>query len=117
MLTRSIGRPETGQPVRFEMTEQTRKAIDSDIAAANKNRGEFLFGGSRSLDRPITARQQARLVGQSVAGIGLDLRPFGTHSLWRTKKRPSSTAPVAALRAVQLLGHKEDSEHGGLSRY
>ena len=51
MVTRSIGQPsakkETGQPVRFEMTEQTREAVDSYIAAANKKPGEFLFGGRR----------------------------------------------------------------------
>jgi hypothetical protein len=29
------------------MTEQTREAVDSYIAAANKKPGEFLFGGRR----------------------------------------------------------------------
>jgi hypothetical protein len=42
----------TGQPVKFEMTEQTREAIDSYIRAANKKPGEFLFGGRRPRGLP-----------------------------------------------------------------
>ena len=44
----SIGRPfekKTGRPVRFELTEQTRQAVDSYIRAAGKKPGEFLFTG------------------------------------------------------------------------
>jgi hypothetical protein len=44
------------------MTEQTQEAVDSYIAAANKKPWEFLFGGRRGPDRPITTRQYARLV-------------------------------------------------------
>src|SRR6478672_5979821 len=33
----------TGRPVRFELTEQTRQAVDDYIKAANKVPGEFLF--------------------------------------------------------------------------
>src|SRR2546429_9752884 len=32
----TIRQKKTGQPVKFEMTEQTREAVDSYIAAANK---------------------------------------------------------------------------------
>jgi hypothetical protein len=39
------------------MTEQTREAVDSYIAAVSKKPGEFLFGGRRGRDRPITTRQ------------------------------------------------------------
>ena len=41
----TVRQKKTGQPVRFEMTEETREAVDSYIAAANKKPGEFLFGG------------------------------------------------------------------------
>jgi integrase len=33
------------QPVRFEMTEQTREAVDSYVGATSKKPGEFLLGG------------------------------------------------------------------------
>jgi integrase len=96
---------EDGQPVKFEMTEQTREAIDNYLAAAGKKPGEFIFGGRRGRDRPITTRQYARLVGQWIAGTGLDPRFFGTHSLRRTKATLIYRR-TGNLRAVQLLvGH------------
>ena len=90
---------------KFEMTEQTREAIDNYLAAAGKKPGEFTFDGRRGRDRPITTRQYARLVGQWIAGIGLDPRFFGTHSLRRTKATLIYRR-TGNLRAVQLLlGH------------
>src|SRR5438132_11380106 len=53
----TVRQKKTGQPVRFEMTEQTREAVDSYIAAAKEKPGEFLFGGRRGRDLPITTRQ------------------------------------------------------------
>ena len=103
----SIRQKKTGQPVRFEMTEQTREAVDSYIGAASKKPGEFLFGGRRGRDRPITTRQYARLVCQWIASIGLDPSFFGTHSLRRTKATLIYRR-TGNLRAVQLLlGHKK----------
>src|SRR6266480_1709439 len=58
----SVRQRKTGQPVRFEITEQTREAIDCYIEAANKKPGEYLFGGRRGQDRPTMTRQYARLV-------------------------------------------------------
>ena len=96
-----------GQPVRFEMTEQTREAVDSYIGATRKKPGEFLFSGRRGRDRPITTRQYARLVCQWIASIGLDPSFFGTHSLRRTKATLIYRR-TGNLRAVQLLlGHKK----------
>jgi integrase len=101
----TVRQKKTGQPVKFEMMEQTREAIDNYLAAAGKKPGEFIFGGRRGRDRPITTRQYARLVGQWIAGIGLDPRFFGTHSLRRTKATLIYRR-TGNLRAVQLLlGH------------
>ena len=101
----TVRQKKTGQPVKFEMTEQTREAIDNYLAAAGKKPGEFTFDGPRGRDRPITTRQYARLVGQWIAGIGLDPRFFGTHSLRRTKATLIYRR-TGNLRAVQLLlGH------------
>jgi integrase len=49
-------------PVRFELSEQSRQAVDEYLKAANKRRGEFLFTGRRGPDRNMTTRQYARLV-------------------------------------------------------
>ena len=103
----TVRQKNTGQPVRFEMTEQTREAVDNYIATADKKPGQFLFGGRRGQNLPITTRQYSRLAGQWIASIGLDPSFFGTHSLRRTKailiyRRTGN------LRAVQLLlGHRK----------
>ena len=103
----TVRQKKIGQPVRFEITEQTREAIASYIASARKKLGEFLFSGGRRPDRPITTRQYARFVCQWIASIGLDPSFFGTHSLRRTKatliyRRPGNLRPVQLL-----LGHKK----------
>ncbi len=102
-----VRQKKTGQPVRFEVTEQTRKAVDSYIGAASKKPGGFLLGGHSGRDRPITTRQYARLVAPWIASIGLDPSFFGTPSLGRTKPTLIYRR-TGNLRAVQLqLGHKK----------
>jgi hypothetical protein len=76
------------------MTEQTREAVDGYIAAAHKKPGEFLFGGRRGRDRPITTRQYARLVSQWIAGIGLDPSFLG-RIRYAEQRRPSFTVALA----------------------
>src|SRR5712692_2570316 len=95
----------TGRPVRFELSEQTRQAIDDYLKAANKRPGEFLFTGRRGPETSITTRQYARLVSEWIASVGLDPKLFGTHSLRRTKSTLIYRR-TGNLRAVQLLlGH------------
>jgi integrase len=95
----------TGRPVRFELSEQTRQAIDDYLKAANKRPGEFLFTGRRGPETSMTTQQYARLVSEWIGSIGLDPRLFGTHSLRRTKATLIYRR-TGNLRAVQLLlGH------------
>jgi integrase len=101
----SVRQKKTGQPVRFELTEQTCQAVDDYLRTAGKGPGEFLFSSRRGGDRCLTTRQYARLVAEWVAGIGLDPHLFGTHSLRRTKASLIYRR-TGNLRAVQLLlGH------------
>ena len=101
----TIRQKKTGQPVRFELTEQTRQAVDDYVRAAGKRPGEFMFTGRRGSERGMTTRQYARLVSEWVASIGLDPHIFGTHSLRRTKATLIYRR-TGNLRAVQLLlGH------------
>jgi len=39
----TIRQKKTGQPVRFELTEQTRQAVDDYLRVAGKKPGQFLF--------------------------------------------------------------------------
>jgi integrase len=101
----TVRQKKTGRPVRFELSEQARQAVDDYLKTANKRPGEFLFTSRRGPDRSITTRQYARLVSQWIGSIGLDPRLFGTHSLRRTKATLIYRR-TGNLRAVQLLlGH------------
>jgi integrase len=101
----SVRQRKTRHPVKFELTEPTRQALDDYLKATGRQPGQFLFAGRRKPDGYMTTRQYARLLSDWLAGVGLDPLQFGTHSLRRTKatliyKRTGN------LRAVQLLlGH------------
>jgi len=101
----TVRQKKTGRPVKFELTDQTRQAIDDYLKAATKKPGEFLFAGRRGSDHCMTTRQHARLLSEWIASIGLDPKLFGTHSLRRTKATLIYRR-TGNLRAVQLLlGH------------
>jgi integrase len=101
----TVRQRKTGRPVRFELTEQTRQAVDAHLNTAGKTHGDFLFTGRRRTREGMTTRQYAHLVCEWLAGIGLDPNVFGTHSLRRTKATLIYRR-TGNLRAVQLLlGH------------
>jgi integrase len=101
----TVRQKKTGLPVRFEVTEQTRQAVDDYIRAAGRKPGDFLFAAPRRRGCGLSTRQYARLVGDWIRGIGLDPCMFGTHSLRRTKATLIYRR-TGNLRAVQLLlGH------------
>jgi integrase len=101
----TVRQKKTGRPVRFELTDHTRQAIDAYLKTAGKKSGEFLFTRRRPPQQPMTTRQYARLLSEWITGIGLDANVFGTHSLRRTKATLIYRR-TGNLRAVQLLlGH------------
>jgi integrase len=57
----TVRQKKTGRPVRFELTEQARQAIDDYLRMTRRKPGEFLFGG-RGGGHGLTTRQYARLV-------------------------------------------------------
>jgi integrase len=103
----TIRQKKTGRPVRFELTDQTRMAIDEYLRLTGRKPGQFLFAGRGNSDGGLTTRQYARLVQEWVASIGLDPAKFGMHSLRRTKA-VLIYRRTGNLRAVQLLlGHSK----------
>lgn len=95
----------TKSTVQFELTDQTKQALQKWIRYARLREEDYLFP-SRFLSSPhMSTRQYARHVAHWIESIGLDPTEYGTHSLRRTKaaliyKRTKN------LRAVQLLlGH------------
>jgi integrase len=95
----------TGQPVQFEITEQTRSAIQ-DWPSQGDHRGRRYLFPSRFRAQPhLSTRQYARIVHAWVEAAGLDSSAYGTHSMRRTKAA-QIYKKTGNLRAVQLLlGH------------
>jgi integrase len=48
----TVRQRKTGRPVRFEITEQTRQALDDYIRIAKRKRGDFLFAAQRQPSTP-----------------------------------------------------------------
>jgi len=100
----SVRQRKTGRPVRFEITEQARQAIDEYLSQQSDVTSLYLFPG-RGPTGHLTTRQYARLLGEWLAMIGLDPSFYGTHSLRRTKAT-LIYKKTGNIRAVQLLlGH------------
>src|SRR6266853_670046 len=52
----TVRQKKTGWPVRFELSEQTRQAIDDYLKVTGKRPGEFLFTGRGDRGRCMTTR-------------------------------------------------------------
>ena len=95
----------TGQPVRFELTEQTRGSLLAWLDRRGGALEDYVFPSRVHEGKHLSTRQYARLVGEWAEAVGPSRSVYGTHSLRRTKvaliyKRTGN------LRAVQiLLGH------------
>ncbi|HUS97226.1 MAG TPA: hypothetical protein VMX97_10835, partial [Hyphomicrobiaceae bacterium] len=71
----TIRQKQPGRPVRFDLIEHTRKAIDEYLRLTERKHGQFSFAGRGGRDG-LTTRQYARLVREWVASIGLDPSKF-----------------------------------------
>jgi len=113
----TVRQKKTGQPVRFELTEQTRQAVDDYIKTAGKKPSEFLFSGRGDSNRCMTTRQYSRLVSNWIATIGLDPH-FFHHALTATHQSDAYLPSNGQLtcRAVAVRTHK-DREHCQVSRH
>ena len=98
----TVRQRKTGRPVRFELTEVTRQALDNYLRVSSRAAGQCLFPGRRGPDQHLTTRQYARLVSAWIHGIGLDPLKYATHSMRRTKATLIYRR-TGNLRAVQLL--------------
>jgi len=95
----------TEQPVRFELTEQTRGSLLAWLGHRGGALDGHVFPSRARTGKHLSTRQYARPAGEWAEAAGLGRPAYGTHSLRRTKvaliyKRTGD------LRAVQiLLGH------------
>ncbi len=101
----SVRQKKTGRPVKVELTDHTRAAIDNHMRAALRKAGDQLFGGQNYPGCPLSTRQYARLAGEWVASAGLDPLQFGPHSLRRTKATLIYRKTENPRAVQRLLGH------------
>ncbi|WP_053868068.1 tyrosine-type recombinase/integrase [Pseudomonas putida] len=95
----------TQRPVQFEITEQTRLALEAWIHQARLHSEDCLFPSRLHASVHLSTRQYARIVKAWIKAIGLDPAMYGTHTMRRTKASLIYRRKKK-LRAVQLLlGH------------
>jgi len=95
----------TGQPVRFEITADTRRSLATHIEASGLSEADPLFPSRIGYRPHLSAKQYARCFKSWVRKIGLDESLYGSHSMRRTKAS-IIYARTKNIRAVQiLLGH------------
>lgn len=66
----TIRQSKTGRPARFELTDQTRSAIDEYLRLTGRKPDQLLFPGRDDGPHGLTTKQYARLVHEWVASIG-----------------------------------------------
>jgi integrase len=109
----TVRQKKTGRLVRFELSEQTRQAIDDYLKAANKRPGEFLFTGRRGDLAPICA-PRFRLDWQRWTGPKAVRDTFtATHESypdlpadWQSQGRPASARTYKDRKHGQISGHR-----------
>jgi integrase len=66
----SVRQRKTGRPVRFELTEQTRQAVDDYIRPVGKKPGEFLFTARRKQEHRMTTRSTLGCYPSGLPALG-----------------------------------------------
>lgn len=95
----------TGQPVQFEITDETQDSVSAWLTVAGINASNYLFPSRIRTSAHLSTRQYSRIAHNWFESIGLDPSMYGTHSMRRTKATLIYRR-TKNLRAVQLLlGH------------
>ncbi len=101
----SVMQQKTKTPVKFEITQQTRDAVEHWIGINQMVNSDYLFPSKSSATLHISTTQYSRILNTWLDSIGLDPSAYGTHSIRRTKASLIYRR-TKNLRAVQLLlGH------------
>lgn len=103
----TVVQKKAGRPVQFEITDQTRIAVQAWIEVLRLTTGKFLFPSPLTGREHLSIRQYARLAKSWIDRAGVEASSYGTHSLRRTKAA-LIYKKTENLRAVQLLlGHSK----------
>ena len=113
----TVRQKKTGRPVRFELSEQTRQAVDDYLKVTGKRPGEFLFTGRRGPDRNMTTRQLCP------ARVGVDRKrragPKAVRDAFTATYKSYPDLPAdwqSQGRPASARAYK-DRKHGQISRH
>jgi integrase len=111
----SVRQKKTGRPVRFELTEATRQAVDDYMKVSAKKPGDYLFTGRRGANRSLTTRQYARLLAKWIATIAFRPASFRNALAAPDQSNPNLPADRQLARGTAALGAHQDREYGPIS--
>jgi integrase len=108
----TVRQKKTGRPVRFELSEQTRQAVDDYLKIAGKRPGEFLFTGRRGPDRTVCPARvrvdRKRRAGPKAVRDAFTATDKSYPDLpadWQSQGRPASARTHDILPANNRLKH------------
>lgn len=97
----------TQRPVHFEISPETRSAVERWIQEEELNPDSYLFPSRQRGGDHLSTRQYARIVTGWIEEVGLERGRYGTRTMRRTKASLIYRR-TENLRAVQLLlGHSK----------
>ena len=99
----TVRQKKTGRPVKFELTDQTRQAIDDYLKTAGKKPGDFLFTGRRGFGHCMTTRQYGK------APFGMD------HWHWARPKALWHAFIAANQGDADLSSHRQPAGRAALA--
>ena len=82
----TIRQKKTARPVRFELTDQTRMAIDEYLRLTGRKPGQFLFAGRGNSTRPGQVRHALAAPHEGSADLPADREPQSGSTFARTFK-------------------------------
>ncbi len=95
----------TQRPVQFEITAQTRLAVEVWVQQARLRNEDYLFPSRLKTSEHLSTRQYLRIVKAWVSSIGLNPVPYGPHTMRRTKasliyRRKKTSEPYRSFLAT-----------------
>lgn len=111
----TVMQQKTSQPVKFELTAQTREAIDAWTAQAHLDATQYLFPSRLTQSPHISTRQYARIVKSWIAQVGLNPRDYGTHSMAPNQSHAHLQTDQESACGAVAAGPHQAGEYRALS--
>ena len=89
-----VRQKKTGHPVKFELTEHTRQAIDDYLNSAHKQPGEYLFAGRRGSRTPLNEPEPRHERYPSGIALFMDPGQGGARATQRQGSHDRSLPPL-----------------------